>query len=96
LPLGFKGFRCTFLKSLRFILSMLLCKTDYRQDDGFRSPAEAKNFSSSLCVQTSSETHPDSCPLGTGFLSPGGGGGKVRSGSEPDRSSPSSAEVKKG
>jgi hypothetical protein len=29
-------------------------------------PAEAKNFSSSLSVQTSSETHPASYPVGTG------------------------------
>jgi hypothetical protein len=31
-----------------------------------QSPAEAKNFSSSLCVQTSSEAHPASYPTGTG------------------------------
>jgi hypothetical protein len=31
--------------------------------------AEAKDFSSSLCVQTSSEAHPASCTMGTGALS---------------------------
>jgi hypothetical protein len=30
-----------------------------------------KDFSSSLCVQTSSVLHPASCPMGTGVLSPG-------------------------
>jgi hypothetical protein len=32
---------------------------------GLRSPAEAKDFSSSLCVQTGSEEHPASCTMGT-------------------------------
>jgi hypothetical protein len=32
----------------------------------FRSPAEAKGFSSSLCVQTGSGAHPASCTMGTG------------------------------
>jgi hypothetical protein len=32
----------------------------------FRYPAEARDFSSSLCVQTSSEVHPTSCTMGTG------------------------------
>jgi hypothetical protein len=31
-----------------------------------RSPAEAKDFSSSLCVHTGSGAHPTSCPMGTG------------------------------
>jgi hypothetical protein len=31
-----------------------------------RSPAEAKNFSSSLYVQTGSGAHPASCTMGTG------------------------------
>jgi hypothetical protein len=38
---------------------------------GVRSPAEAKDFSSSLCVHTGSETHPDSYPMGTGGRFPG-------------------------
>jgi hypothetical protein len=32
--------------------------------NGVRLPAEAKDFSSSLCVQTSSEAHPASYPMG--------------------------------
>jgi hypothetical protein len=35
-----------------------------------RSPAEAKDFSSRLCVQTGSEAHPVSCTMGTGDLFP--------------------------
>jgi hypothetical protein len=31
-----------------------------------RSPAEAKDFSSILCVQTGSGAHPASCTMGTG------------------------------
>jgi hypothetical protein len=31
-----------------------------------RSPAEAKGFSSSLCLQTGSEVHPASCTMGSG------------------------------
>jgi hypothetical protein len=33
---------------------------------GLRSPAGAKDFPSSLCVQTSSEAHPASYPTDTG------------------------------
>jgi hypothetical protein len=36
-----------------------------------RSLAAAKNFSSSLCVQTGSGAHPASCTMGTGVLSSG-------------------------
>jgi hypothetical protein len=36
-----------------------------------RSPAEAKDFSSNLCVQTGSGAHPASCTMGTRVLSPG-------------------------
>jgi hypothetical protein len=36
-----------------------------------RSPAGAKDFSCSLCVQTSSEAHPASCTMGTGGPFPG-------------------------
>jgi hypothetical protein len=42
-----------------------------------RSPAEAKDFSSSLCVQTSSGAHPASCTMGTGVLTPGVKGGQA-------------------
>jgi hypothetical protein len=37
---------------------------------GVRSPAGEKDFSSSLCAQTSSEAHPTSYPMGTGGRSP--------------------------
>jgi hypothetical protein len=46
------------------------------------SPAEAKDFSSSLCVLTSSEHH----PMVTG--------GNARPGCDTDHSPPSNAEVK--
>jgi hypothetical protein len=38
---------------------------------GVRSPAEAKDFSSSRCVQTGSGAHPASCTMGTGGPFPG-------------------------
>jgi hypothetical protein len=40
---------------------------------GVRSPTEAEDFSSSLCVQTGSEARPASYPMGTGGPFPGGG-----------------------
>jgi hypothetical protein len=46
----------------------------YGLDDraiGVRSLAEAKDFSSNLCVQTDSGAHPASCTMGTRVLSPG-------------------------
>jgi hypothetical protein len=49
--------------------------SDYGLYDGairVRSPAEAKDFSFSLCVQTDSWAHPASCPMGTGGPFPGG------------------------
>jgi hypothetical protein len=55
-----------------------------------RSPAEAKGFFSSLCVQTGSGAHPVSCGKGTGGPFPGA---KARPGRDADHSSPSSAEV---
>jgi hypothetical protein len=67
--------------------------SDYGLDDraiGVQSPAGAKDFSSSLCVQTSSGAHPASCPMGTGVLSPGL---KAQPGRDADHSPPSSAEV---
>jgi hypothetical protein len=54
-----------------------------------RSPAGPKDFSSSLCVQTISEAHPASCPVGTGGSFPGG----KASGRDAEHSPPSSAEV---
>jgi hypothetical protein len=67
--------------------------SDYGLDDWeivVRSPAGAKDYSSNLCVQTGSGTHPASCTVGTGGTVPGG---KARLGRDPDHSPPSSAEV---
>jgi hypothetical protein len=55
------------------------------------SPAEAKDFSSNLCVHTGSGAYPASCPVGTGSPFPGG---KVRPRRDADHSPPSSAEIK--
>jgi hypothetical protein len=55
-----------------------------------RSPAEARDFSSSLCVQTGSGAHPASCTMGTGGPFPGG---KARPELDADHLPPSSAEV---
>jgi hypothetical protein len=49
--------------------------SDYGLDDraiGVRSPAGAKDFSSSLCVHTGSGAHPASCTMDTGGPFPGG------------------------
>jgi hypothetical protein len=67
--------------------------SDYGLDDraiGVRSPAGAKDFSYSLCVQTGSEAHTASCTMGTGGPFPGG---KARPGSDADHSPLPSAEV---
>jgi hypothetical protein len=55
-----------------------------------RSPTGA-DFSSSLCVQTGSEAHPASYPMGTRGSFPGG---KARPGRDADHSPPFSADVK--
>jgi hypothetical protein len=54
-----------------------------------RSSAEAKDFSSSLCVQTGSGAHPASCTMGTGGPFPGV---KAQPGRDADHSPPSSAK----
>jgi hypothetical protein len=67
---------------------------DYGLDDWVievRSPTEAKDFSSSPCVQTGSGPHPASYPMGTEGSFPGG---KAWPGRDADHSPPSSAEVK--
>jgi hypothetical protein len=71
-------------------VSMMSC---YGLDDQaieVRSPTGAKDFSSSLCVQTGSGAHPASCTMDTGGPFPGS---KARSGRDADDSPPSSAEV---
>jgi hypothetical protein len=55
-----------------------------------RSPADAKDFSSSNCVYIRSETHPVSCTMGTVVPFPGA---KARPGRDADHSPLSSAEV---
>jgi hypothetical protein len=52
---------------------------------GAWTPAEAKDFSSSLCVQTISGAHPASYPMGIGGPFPGG---KTRLGCGADDSPP--------
>jgi hypothetical protein len=67
--------------------------SDYGLDDraiGVRYPAGAEDFTSILCVQTSSGAHPASCTMGTGGPFPGG---KARPERDADHSPPSSAEV---
>jgi hypothetical protein len=44
--------------------SVQCLSTDWKA--GLRSPTEAEDFSSSLCVQTGSGAHPASCTVGTG------------------------------
>jgi hypothetical protein len=78
------------LDGTRVAQSVQCLTTDWTA--GVRSPTEAEAFSSNLCVQTGSGAHPDSCTVGTGDSFPGG---KARPGRDADRSSPSSAEVKK-
>jgi hypothetical protein len=58
---------------------------------GVRSPTEAEDFSSSICVQTGSGARPASCTMGTGGPFPEG---KARPRRDADHSPPSSAEVK--
>jgi hypothetical protein len=73
------------------ILLVLFCVLYPSWTNGVRSPTEEEDFSSSLCVQTSSGAHPASCTMGTGGPFPGG---KARPGRDADHSPPSSAEVK--
>jgi hypothetical protein len=55
--------------SSRVAQSVQCLTTDWTT--GVRSPSEAKNFISSLCVQTNSEAHPTSYPMGIGVFSRG-------------------------
>jgi hypothetical protein len=74
-------------------VSSVSIASDYGLDDraiGVRSPAGAKDFSSSVCVQTGSGAHPTSCTMGTEGPFPGG---KARPGRDADHSPLSSDEV---
>lgn len=46
--------------------SLVITMPDYRLDYRVRSPTEENDFSSSLCVLTSSEAYPAFYPMGTG------------------------------
>jgi hypothetical protein len=66
--------------------------SDYGLDDRaieVRSPAEAEDISSNLCVQTGSGAHSASCTMGTGGPFPGG---KARPRRDADHSPTSSAQ----
>jgi hypothetical protein len=84
---GRKGFYFTKTKLLIIHgsrVSSVSIVSDYGLDDRaieIRSQAWAKDFSSSLCVQTGSEAHPASCTMGTR--------GKARPGRDTDDSPPS-------
>jgi hypothetical protein len=76
-----------------WITSSVSIVSDYELYDrasGVRSPAEAKDFSSILCVQTDSGAHPASCTMRTGGPFPGG---KSAAGTWRWPLTPSSAEV---
>jgi hypothetical protein len=52
-----------------------VAQSGYGLDDGaidVRSPIEAREFFSNLCVQTGSEAHPASCTMGNGGPFDGG------------------------
>jgi hypothetical protein len=77
---------------VRFFLAQLVV-SDYSLHDRtieVRSPAEEKEFFSSLSVQTGFRAHPASYPMGTGGPFPGDNARPVR---DAENSPPSSAEV---
>jgi hypothetical protein len=59
------------LHSMSWVSSVNI-ESDYKLDDWGSISAEAKDFSSSLCVQTSSEARPASYPVRTGARFTGG------------------------
>jgi hypothetical protein len=74
----------------RVAQSVQFLTTDWT--NGVRSPTEAEEFTSNLCVQTGSGAHPASYTMSTGGSFPGG---KVRPGRDADNSPSFSAEIKK-
>jgi hypothetical protein len=58
-----------FKTSLEVIVLSIVLTTDWT--NGVRSPSDENVFSTSLCVQTSSEAHPASCPMSTAAPLPG-------------------------
>jgi hypothetical protein len=76
-PETFTSYKCFFsdLACLGPGVSSGSTVSDYGLDDraiSVRSPAGAKDLSSSLFVQTGSGAHPASCTMGTGGPFPGG------------------------
>jgi hypothetical protein len=65
--------------------------SDYGLDDLGSILTGVEDFSSTPCVQTGSEAHPASYPMGPGGPFPGG---KARPGHDADHSPPSGAKVK--
>jgi hypothetical protein len=68
--------RCTcekYILALRQLRDNWLTVPSWLQNDVtcVRSPTEAEDFPSNLCVQTGSGAHPASCTMGTVAISPG-------------------------
>jgi hypothetical protein len=85
---------CVYTECARSRGSSVSIVPDYGMDDWaimVRSPVEAEDFSSGVCVETNCRAHPASYPMGTGGPFPGG---KERTGRDADHSPPSSAVVK--
>jgi hypothetical protein len=61
---------CTLYFLLHSASSSVSLVSDYRLDGRGSISNRGKGFFSSLCVQTSSEAHPASCPMGTGVPFP--------------------------
>jgi hypothetical protein len=90
---GPHGLAWRLLHRLFLLWVCRVAKSDYRLDDQaieVRSPAEKRDFSSILCVQTGSGAHPASCTMGTWGPLPGG---KAQPWRDADHSPPSSSEV---
>jgi hypothetical protein len=67
--ISFRKWFTIILADLHDPVSSVSIVTGYALDDRaikFRFPAEAKEFSFCLCVQTGSGAHPASCTMGTG------------------------------
>jgi hypothetical protein len=84
-------FKICFNASMNVLLGLpsdFLC-SHFPFNNLYASPAEAKDFSSSLCVQTSSDAHPAFYSMSTGGSFPGD---KAWLGRDADHSTPSSTE----
>jgi hypothetical protein len=84
--------QCQYLKIVSRVGQSVSIVSGYGLDDQaieVRSPAEEKNLSPSLCVQTGFGAHSASCTMGTGGPV---AGAKARPGCDAYLSPPSSAE----